>query len=173
MENNNLDIEQIHEDSELIRDVLKKDPPWITMWGTVVILFFVFSSILLIYLIRYPDVLVGEAYITSETLPIRLAPQKGGKISQILIEENSYAEIGQPLIVFESTANYKDIFRIKKLIDSMRIDEMNLDSLVVISNSLKLGEIREGYNDLLNFYLNYKFLTEKNSHAERIKALEK
>ncbi|WP_445709764.1 HlyD family secretion protein [Flavobacterium sp.] len=107
--------------SEQVQEILTKIPHWMIRWGNLLILIIVLLVLLFSYFIKYPDVNSTQITITTLVPPEKLTARTSGRIETILIEDNQVIEKGTPLAVIENSANYKDVFLLKSILDTINL----------------------------------------------------
>lgn len=143
-------MEDLQEDlniySEEVRDVLSHPPKSIFIWGNTILFGFLLVVLLLSWLIKYPEFVPASVTITSKNPPEKLEARTNSKIEKILVNANQNVEKGQLMMVLQSTANYKDILELRKIIDSLPFNDLQAFPLSKTS-VFKLGEIQGEYNN--------------------------
>jgi multidrug efflux pump subunit AcrA (membrane-fusion protein) len=131
--------------SEEVKDILTRIPSWTIRWGTAVI----FGAILLIlfssWFIKYPDVVEGEVMITTMIPPEKLISKNGGRIDALLVKDKSFIKANTTIAVLESSASYKDVFLLKKIVDGYNIEEKITAFPFEFFKNTQLGEIESAY----------------------------
>jgi len=149
-------IDEIDTHSEQIREILGRQPNIFLKWGITTIFIVISLIFLATWLIKYPDVIRSQVIITTEIPPQKEYAKTRGKISTILIKNNALVKVNQPLAIIENTANYKDIFKLKSIIDTISISNNSfsfpLDELPI----LFLGDIESQYALFENSYIQYQ-----------------
>ncbi|PJR04193.1 HlyD family secretion protein [Avrilella dinanensis] len=142
--------------SEEVQDILTRVPHWMIRWGNVLILFIIVLIFLFSWLIRYPDIITTEITITTQIPPEKLVANSSGKIEKIFVEDRSSVAENTPLAVIENPADYNDVFLLKSVVDSIKINNDDfifpLEKLPV----LNLGTIESAYALFQKDYLAYK-----------------
>ena len=109
--------------SEEVQEILTRVPHWMIRWGSVVVLIIVLSLFFVSWLVKYPDVITTQIVITTNTPPEKLVAKVSGKIETILVEDKATVYKNTPLAVIENSANYKDVFLLKSMVDTIAIDK--------------------------------------------------
>lgn len=107
--------------SEEVQEILSKVPHWLIRWGSVVIFGVLLMLLFVSWLIKYPDVVNSQVVITTNIPPQKLVANTSGKIESILVKDKSNVAKNTPLAVIENTANYKDVFLLKSIVDTINI----------------------------------------------------
>lgn len=156
MENNDLEIlDKIELRSEEVQEILTKVPHWMIRYGNVVLLCLILLLLFISWFVKYPDVIPSDAVITTSIPPQKEYANASGKLDALLVEDNELVSINQPLAVIENSANYEDIYYLKKITDSIKFDKSNfifpIDSLPI----LFLGDIESQFALFENNYIQY------------------
>lgn len=108
--------------SEEVQDILTKIPHWIIRWGSLVVLIILLLLFLVSWMVKYPDIITTEITITTQIPPEKLVAKTFGKIQAILIDDKAKVNENTPLAVIENAANYKDVFLLKAIIDTISLN---------------------------------------------------
>ena len=117
------EIKEIELRSEEVQEILTRVPHWMIRWGNVVILLLLFLVFLVSWFVKYPDIIATEIVITTQIPPEKLIARTSGRIEAILIEDKEIISKNTPLAVIENAANYKDIFLLKSIVDTINLDK--------------------------------------------------
>lgn len=125
--------------SEEVQEILTRVPHWMIRWGSVVVLLILLSLFFVSWLVKYPDVITTQIVITTNIPPQKLVAKSSGKIEAILVKDRSLVFKNSPLAVIENASNFKDVFLLKSIVDTINIDKsvFPFDKL----KSAQLGEI--------------------------------
>jgi len=107
--------------SEEVQDILTKIPHWIIRWGSLVVLVILLLLFLVSWMVKYPDIITTEITITTQIPPEKLVAKTSGKIQTILIDDKTIVNENTPLAVIENAANYKDVFLLKAITDTISL----------------------------------------------------
>ena len=165
MENKKLDNIELR--SEEVQEILTRVPHWMIRWGNLLFLSLILLVLFISWLIKYPDIILAESLITTQTPPQKEYAKVSGRIEAILVDDNEKVNPDQPLAILENTAEYKDVFKLKSIIDTITLNKKNFifpkDSLPI----LFLGDIETQFalfENNYNLYLlnkNYDPITNK------------
>jgi multidrug resistance efflux pump len=146
--------------SEEIQEILTRVPHWMIRYGNTVFLSLILMVLLLSWFIKYPDIITSEALITTSIPPQKEYAKTFGRISHLLVENNQEVTAGTPLAILENSADYKDVFFLKSIIDTIKTDTENfkfpMDSLPI----LYLGDLETDFALFQNNYYQYKLNKE-------------
>lgn len=128
--------------SEEVQEILTRVPNWTIRWGTV----FIFTTLLILFYIswfvKYPDIVSTEILITTSIPPEKLIARTSGKIEAILVQDKTMVQENTPLAIIQNTANYKDVFLLKSIIETY--SEGNKFNFEKLKNA-QLGDIESTY----------------------------
>ncbi len=159
--NNNKSIESIELRSEEVQEILTEVPHWMIRWGNVLFLFLILMLLFVSWFVKYPDIIPSEAVITTVIPPQKEYAKITGEIDAILVKDNQEVRKNEPLAIIENTANYKDVYKLKSLIDTIQASsskpfKFSIDSLPI----LFLGDIESQFALFENNYVQYKLNKE-------------
>ena len=170
--------------SEQVQEILTKVPHWMIRWGNSVILILLLLVLLFSYFIKYPDINSAQIIVTTAIPPERVMARTSGRIESILVDDNSFVAKQTPLAVIENTANYKDVFLLKSIVDTIQInrtpfpfDKLQYTQLGDVENAYALFQKEYSANDLLKLLKPYQVESnaqgfEANQLKERLSLLE-
>lgn len=129
--------------SEEVQDILTKIPHWIIRWGSLVVLIILLLLFLVSWMVKYPDIITTEITITTQIPPEKLVAKTFGKIQAILIDDKAKVNENTPLAVIENAANYRDVFLLKTITDtiSLKNSKFPFEKL----QAAQLGEIENSF----------------------------
>tara|TARA_B110000259_G_C13992289_1_gene392980 strand:+ start:183 stop:1469 length:1287 start_codon:yes stop_codon:yes gene_type:complete len=149
-------IDDIDINSEQIREILEKQPNTFLKWGITVIFIVIMLLFTATWLIKYPDVIQSQVIITTELPPQKEYAKTSGVINTILVKDNDLVKKNQPLAIIENTASYKDVFKLKAIIDTVKINNQAFSFPIDDFQILFLGDIESQYALFENSYIQYQ-----------------
>ncbi len=153
-------LEYIELRSEEVQEILTKVPHWMIRWGNVLFLGLILLVLFITWFVKYPDIIVSEALITTQIPPQKEYAKITGELNAILVVDNQNVKSKQPLAILENTANFKDVFILKTVIDIITVNSKSfyfpIDSLPL----LFLGDIEAHYALFENSYIQYQLNKE-------------
>jgi len=156
----NKHIEELELRSEDVQEILTQVPHWMIRWGNVLFLVLILLLLFLSWFVKYPDIIQSEALITTQIPPQKEYAKITGKLDAILVNDNDNVTINQALAIIENTANYKDVFLLKSVIDTLKMTNKSfyfpIDSLPI----LFLGDIESQYALFENSFIQYQLNNE-------------
>ena len=107
------------------------------------------------WFVKYPDVINATALVTTEIPPQKEYAKITRKLDTVLIKDNEKVQANTVLAVLENTANYKDVYLLKSIIDTVK---PNTKSFYFPLNELPilfLGDIDSDFALFENSYSDY------------------
>jgi multidrug resistance efflux pump len=129
--------------SEEVQEILTRIPNWIIRFGSFVILMLLLVVFFVSWLVKYPDVITSPIVITTNIPPEKLIAKTSGKIETILIQDKQHVIQNSPLAVIENAANYKDVFLLKSIVDTIDIENQLFP--FELFNNVRFGEIEQSF----------------------------
>lgn len=131
--------------SENVQDILTSPPHWMIQWGNTLIFIILLMVLMMSYFIKYPEFIPAPILVTSQNPPEKLEARTNSKIEKIFIKNGEKVHKDDVLMVLQSSANYKDVLKLKNIVDSL--DQNQIFSFPVNEVSkFKLGELQSDYN---------------------------
>ncbi|WP_396146921.1 HlyD family secretion protein [Flavobacterium sp.] len=129
--------------SEEVQEILTRVPHWLIRWGSVIVLCILLMLFFVSWLVKYPDIVSTQIVVTTYVPPQKLVAKTSGKIEAILVKDKEVITKNTPIAVIENSANYKDVFLLKSIIDTINIDNSSFpfESL----KSIQLGDIESSF----------------------------
>lgn len=131
--------------SEEVQEILTKVPHWMIRWGTVLIFTIIFMLFFVSWFIKYPDVVNTEIVITTHIPPEKIVSKSSGRIEAILVKNKAIVSKNTTLAIIENTANYKDVFLLKSIVDSYNINDSKKAFPFSLLKNTQLGEIESAF----------------------------
>ncbi|KAA0126137.1 HlyD family efflux transporter periplasmic adaptor subunit [Chryseobacterium sp. SN22] len=157
-------LDNIELRSESVQDILTQPPHWMIRWGNTIIFLILVLILMMSYVIRYPEFIPAPIVVTSQNPPEKLEARTNAKIEKIFIKEHQQVKKNQVLMVMQSTANYEDILKLRKIIDSMAPDQLLSFPLNEVSR-FKLGELQGDYNGFAKAFQDETLFTRLQPYA--------
>ena len=139
--------------------------------GIIVFIFtFIALTITISALIKYPEKILGKAFIVSGKQVNNVYSPNSGEII-ILVEENKQINEGDLLALINNPTNYTDLIKLKMQLESIDIYNNNLENSISSFNfekDLKLGEIEKYYYNFLLSLLDYNNVLDIDITSQKI-----
>lgn len=123
----------------------------------IVILFTIVSLLILVFIVRFPEIVNGEIQLSTINPPIKIYPKKNGRIEQLFKTEGDSIQAGEIISVIKSTAHYNDILTIEKKLSKLVLQKSNYDVKDIFDLSIELGDAQLDYISFLEELRNYEF----------------
>ncbi|MNK49133.1 Hemolysin secretion protein D, chromosomal [compost metagenome] len=141
--------------SEEVQEILTRVPHWMIRWGNVVILIILIMVFLLAWIVKYPDIVTTDITITTLTPPEKLIARSSGRLEKILVVNQHNIDKKTPLAVIENTANYEDVFYLKSITDTLKVNNVQFKFPFDKLRGLQLGDIGSAFTVFEKDYIAY------------------
>jgi hypothetical protein len=132
--------------TEEVQNIIERMPTNFGLWVTLIITSLVMLLTLFGWLIKYPDVVMGQIVINSNVAPLKLISNSSGKLKLLKIESKSTIRENEIIAYIESSANINSVMQIEHII---RQFDPNSDNPATIQHTLpdhvSLGELNSKY----------------------------
>lgn len=170
--------------SEEVQEIMSRVPHWLIRWGSAILFFIFFLFFAVAWFVKYPDIIKVDLTITTQIPPEKLIAKSTGKLQALLVENNAIIVASTPIAVIENTANFKDVFLLKSILDTISISKTKFP-FHLFQNS-QLGDVENSFaafqreflaNELNNKLKPYQIESnaqrlESNHLKERLSLLE-
>lgn len=146
---------QIELRSQDVRDILEHIPNWMIRWGNTLLLLIVLMFFFLSWVVKYPDVIISEAHITTEPSLQKILANQRGRIQHLLVAENQKVKKNTILAILENPANYEDVLQLKKMLKEVKLDSLGFQFPMHRIPYLFLGEIEKDFALFESSYIKY------------------
>jgi len=157
-------LDEIELRSESVQDVLSRPPHWMIRWGNSVIFIILLMILLMSWFIKYPEFVPAPIVVTSQNPPEKIQARVNSRIEKIFIKDHQKVKKDEVLMVFQSSSNYNDVLKLKKIIDSTSSDNLTEFPVSTVS-SYKLGELQSDYNNFAKAFQDEKLFTKLQPYA--------
>jgi len=141
--------------SDEIQEILTKVPHRILRWGNGIFIALLLLLLSITWFVKYPDVVVAEATITTVIPPQKEFAKTSGKLQKIFVDNNELVTKEQPLAVIENSANYNDVFILQRIVDTIQVNHKSFSFPIDELPILFLGDIETQYAIFENSYIRY------------------
>lgn len=150
--------------SESVQDILTEPPHWMFRWGNTIIFLILVMIFIMSYIIKYPEFVPAPIIVTSQNPPEKIEARSNSKIEKIFIKDHQKVKKGDIMVVLQSTANYKDVLELKKLVDSLSPGQL-LSFPLNKASHFKLGELQGDYNSFAKAFQDESLFTRLQPYA--------
>ena len=153
-------LEDIELRSEEVQEILTKVPHWMIRRGNLLFLFLILLLLGISWMVKYPDVIPSEIIVTTQIPPQKEFAKVSGKLTHIFVKDNQNVSVDQPLAIIENSANHEDVFRLKSIIDTIRVNNESFHFPIDSIPILFLGDIETSFALFENDYIHYQLNRE-------------
>ncbi len=156
--------------SEDVQAIMGKAPSWVIRWGVTVV-FAIFGGILLgCYFIKYPDIIISPAEITTHNPPVDLITRYDGLIDTLCVADGEIVENGDLIAVLDNTSNWNDVQFISAKLNGL--SQANNSSIAIqpwIADRYNLGDLQMSFSAFqkscrdYNHYIEIEHISKKKS----------
>ncbi|HEU4884906.1 MAG TPA: HlyD family efflux transporter periplasmic adaptor subunit [Longimicrobium sp.] len=161
--------------SEELQDIIGFVPHWLVRWGTTLVFLTVAVLFAVGWLVRYPDVVRGEAVLTTPVPPVRLVPRSSGEVAHLFVRDGEPVQPGDPLVVLRSAARWEHVFDLAARLETFEA-ELGDDAAVraaAFDPTLSLGDLHPAYASLLQALSDYRSSSTGGYDARQAAELER
>lgn len=162
------DLYNIDLRSEEVQEILTRVPHWMIRWGSVLFLCLIIMLLFISWFVKYPDIIVAQALITTEIPPQKIYAKTTGRIDTIFVNENQIVYEGEPLAILENTANFEDVFFLESIVDTVGLKNGSFKFPVEKVPILFLGDIDSEYAMFQNSYMQYTLNKQLQPYANQL-----
>ena len=147
--------------SDEVQEILSTVPNWMIRWGITLIFGLIVMLVFISWFIKYPDVIEGQAVITTTEPPAKLVSKTSGYLEALYFKDNSTIKKGDIIAEITNPTNKTSILFLDSLISNFPINqiESNFISIILAQLSGKNMTLGNGLSEFNSFIQN---LTEIN-----------
>lgn len=153
--------------SEEVQEILGTPPGWLVRWGTTIVLLGFAAMLTVAWFVRYPDVVVAEVELTTDTPPVEVVPRTDGRVARLLVDDNDLVIPAQHLAVLQNTANYYDVLLLDSCVGAWRNFDVEDFKNLQLPDSLDLGELQVDYANFVRLMGDFQFGRESGKASFR------
>jgi multidrug resistance efflux pump len=157
-------LEHIELRSESVQEILSQPPNWMVRWGNTIIFIILLMVLLMSWFIKYPEFIPATIVVTSQNPPEKLEARTNSKIEKILIKDHQKVSENKILMILQSTANFEDVLKLKKIVDSISPNQI-LSFPLSETSKYKLGELQSDYNAFAKAFQDEKLFAKLKPYA--------
>lgn len=137
-------------------EILSRHPGWMMRSGIGMLLLVFVLTVVLSMVIRYPDVMVAEAVVTSNQPPVQVVTYATGRIGQLLVEDQDSVAKDALLCVIDNPADWKAILVLDQwLVSFPDLFNESGDLPALPFRFSHLGDVQHPYNQFRTAYNDY------------------
>lgn len=158
--------------SEPMNEMLSNPPSWIVRSGNGLFFILLLLSLLLSWMIQYPDEITGDVILSTKEAPIELTNQSYLQLKSIKIKDKQRVHQGQLLAEFDNRANAEDI-KIAQFLLQKLVDIYPNNKIASLPTELQLGTYQNQWETLQFKIEEWNALQEDDLSGIKVKTLEK
>ncbi len=162
-------IDNLELRSEEVQEILSNPPAWIVRWGITLIFMFTLIILVLAFIIKYPDFVTAKVLVTTEQPTERVVARYSGQLERIFIKNRDTVRPNEKLAIIRNTANYKDVYVLKHIIDTFQFDTKNFNFPFDKTSQLQLGEINIALINFEKSYTNFMLLNDLDPYNNQLR----
>jgi len=159
--------EEIQIRSDEVQEILSAVPNWMIRWGISLIFGLILMLVFISWFIKYPDVIGGQAIITTTQPPAKLVSKSSGYLEQLYFKDNTSIKKGDIIAEITNPTNKESIeflaTTLQGLIakESQPLKNFNTDQITEVLTRISSKNLLLG-NNLPEFNQFIQNLTELN-----------
>lgn len=158
--------------SDEVNDILSNRPAFIIRYGLSIIALIGILSIITSWYIKYPEVIKGNAIITTEIEPLKVISKSSGRLQKILVKPEQWINQGDYIAEIENTTRLENIPILQTLAhQAKRYLTNNTDKVIFPLHTITFGDLQSEYNLLLKNYEESERLINDAIYLQRKKIL--
>ncbi|MCB0742342.1 MAG: HlyD family efflux transporter periplasmic adaptor subunit [Ignavibacteriae bacterium] len=154
--------------SEEVQEILTSPPSWIIRWGITLIFAFTLIIIILSVIIKYPDFVSAKVIVTTKQPTEKVIARSSGQLDKLFVYNRDTVKNNTVLAVIKNTANYKDVYKLKDLIDTISFNTETIIFPFDLTRKLQLGEMTYSFIAFEKSYTNYKLFKELKPYSNEL-----
>ena len=164
-------IEQIRSDE--VQEIISAVPSWMIRWGITLIFGLIVMLVGLSWLIKYPDIIFGNATLTTLEPPVKLVVKSSGKLTNILAEDGSIVEKNQVIAEMENPVTQDGIVFLKNYLLDIRVYlTTSKNKLPLLNENHVFGVMQTTFNELQKNLKDLQELKQNNFSVQKISSLK-
>ena len=160
--------------SDEVQEIISAVPTWMIRWGITLIFGLIVMLLVLSWFIKYPDIIFGNATLTTLEPPVKLVVRSSGKLTNILLEDGSTVEKNQVIAEMENPVTQNGIEFLKSYVLEIRSYlKSSKNELPLITENHVFGAMQTNFNELQKNLKNYDEQIKNTYNTSRISNLKK
>lgn len=147
------------ERSDIAQEIISRKPDFFEKWSLLVFLILLLLLLLGTWLIRYPDIIEGQAILTGDNAPKEIIPRQSGRLTALFVKNNQQVKQGDIIGWLESNASTEEVIDLStKLENSIALLGQSNPAIVstMFNQRFKnLGELQVPYQTFITAWQQY------------------
>ncbi len=135
--------------SEFIQDIVSDKPGFIILWGNLLFLLIFLLIVIVCWVIKYPDVIVASAKLTSINAPKPIVSIISGKVVMLNVVESQFVKKDEVVGYVESIASHEEVLKLSNVLDTLQTLLINQQADQIKKyfkdTSYQLGELQSSH----------------------------
>jgi multidrug resistance efflux pump len=168
--------------SDEVQEILSAVPNWMIRWGITLIFGLILMLIFISWFIKYPDVIEGQAIITTTQPPAKLVSKSSGYLEQLYFKDNTSIKKGDIIAEITNPTNKESIDFLKTTLqglitkETQPFEHFNANQLTstlshISDKNLLLGNNLPEFNSFIQNLTELGILLTDQFHQNTIKNL--
>ena len=164
-------IDEIRSDE--VQEILSHIPNWMIRWGITLIFGLIMMLVFMTWFIRYPDIIKGEAIITTDNPPIKVVSRAEGKLIKFFKHDNEDIKLGDNIALIENETSLEAVEYLEELDKKLQValDSDQSGNIVFNDSDFVFGPAQQSYNALKNTWLDFYYYKEQNFIETKINSI--
>jgi multidrug efflux pump subunit AcrA (membrane-fusion protein) len=154
--------------SEEVQEILTNPPAWIVRWGITLIFMFTCIILALSFMIKYPDFVTAKVLVTTKQPAEKVVSRYSGQLDKLFIKNRDTVGIDQKLAIIKNTANFKDVYVLKQIVDTTPFNIKNFQFPFKKTSHLILGDVSTAYLNFEKSYTDYFLLKDLDPYTNQL-----
>lgn len=160
-------INEFNAYSDEVSEVLTSAPSSWYYAGNSIIGLIILTLLFLSWLVKFPDVIRTDAFLTSTQTPIKLVSKTSGNLRQLYVKDGDWVEKDSILAVLTNNEKVQDINILKEIFKKIKHKISNDYSLdLTIPQNLEIGEFTPLYAQIKSLHYKLSIITNELSITE-------
>jgi multidrug resistance efflux pump len=149
--------------SEEVQEIMEQMPRKFILWGSSFIVGVILLLIFLSAIIQYPDVINGNAIVTTENPPAAIMAKSNGNIEKIFVADKCLVTVDEPIAIIKNPAKYNEVLILDSILNDEAINGINEFSYWKnkLNSFQNLGEVNVAFAGFMNSISDNYFLVNK------------
>tara|TARA_A100000171_G_C2139231_1_gene153250 strand:- start:498 stop:1793 length:1296 start_codon:yes stop_codon:yes gene_type:complete len=159
--------------SEDVQDILNRPPNWMIRWGNTVLISVIVLMFTLSYFIKYPDVILGRATISTETPPVFINSKVSGRMRALHVQNKGAVSEGQIIAEIENPIPSSSIDSLQKFLTAASnfLTDASDQSFRTFKR-IELYDVSNDFSSLRNILEEYHGYLFNNVQAQQLDDLQ-
>lgn len=153
-----------------LNDVLGPPPKGLSYYGSSLIFIIVLLLILISSIVKYPETVKSEVYLTSENPPRKIISPTNAYIDSIGCRDGEFVNKNKVIMTFLSGSKKEDVEWLEENVLNKKYTYFLSDETIYFPE-LEVGKLQSNYDDLKKKYENYTNLLNTSNYLVQQKSL--